>query len=93
MSSEVVSAQTYTVEKVLNVAYRDKKIKFLLKWEGWNDPGDNTWKPPNTGFSIKIPKKSGDAYNYLLPIWNRPNQGPLNKPKRVQNNFKKPANR
>jgi Chromo (CHRromatin Organisation MOdifier) domain len=39
------ASEIYTVERVLDVAVRDKKIKFFLKWDGWDKPSDNTWEP------------------------------------------------
>ena len=37
----------YIVEKILSIKWDDYDdcVKFLIKWEGYEDPSDNTWEP------------------------------------------------
>ena len=35
----------YEVEKILQTKLMKGKKKFLVKWKGFDEPGDNTWEP------------------------------------------------
>ena len=43
-SDEEEEENVYVVEKILAHKLRKNKIFFLIKWEGFDDPKDNTWE-------------------------------------------------
>ena len=41
----VDSDETYEVEKILDRKGKGKKVEYLVKWKGYDDPDDYTWEP------------------------------------------------
>ena len=39
--------EEWHVEKILKCARVEGKLKFLVKWEGYDSEDDNTWEPMN----------------------------------------------
>ncbi|CAD5211289.1 unnamed protein product [Bursaphelenchus xylophilus] len=44
-SSSGEGEETYVVEKILNHRKIRGKKEYLIKWQGYDDPADNTWEP------------------------------------------------
>lgn len=36
---------TYLIEKILNMKIEEGQRQYLIKWQGYDDPNDNTWEP------------------------------------------------
>ncbi|KAE9550871.1 hypothetical protein FO519_005916 [Halicephalobus sp. NKZ332] len=45
--SEGVEENEFFVEEILDkrIVGREKKVEYLIKWKGYNNPEDNTWEP------------------------------------------------
>ena len=42
---EVSVENEYVVEKILDKRGHGKKVEYLIKWRGYDDPKENTWEP------------------------------------------------
>ena len=40
-----MSDEEWEVEKILDHKYVSQKLKYLVKWVGFDNPSDNTWEP------------------------------------------------
>ena len=55
--SSAEEEEEYVVEKILDKKYDGGVPYYLIKWEGWNDPADQTWEPAeNLGSSPDLLK-------------------------------------
>jgi hypothetical protein len=45
MSSDGTDSEQYVVEKILNKRFVKGKVEYFIKWQGYEDPSDNTWEP------------------------------------------------
>uniref|UniRef100_A0AC34GLL4 Chromo domain-containing protein n=1 Tax=Panagrolaimus sp. ES5 TaxID=591445 RepID=A0AC34GLL4_9BILA len=51
---ESVVENEYVVEKILDKRGHGKKVEYLIKWRGYDDPIENTWEPVENCVSFYI---------------------------------------
>uniref|UniRef100_A0AC35FY62 Chromo domain-containing protein n=1 Tax=Panagrolaimus sp. PS1159 TaxID=55785 RepID=A0AC35FY62_9BILA len=60
---EAVSVENeYVVEKILDKRGSGKKVEYLIKWRGYDDPAENTWEPINNCDCPDLIKEFEAAY-------------------------------
>jgi hypothetical protein len=42
---EIDGEEEYTVERILDARVHRRRLQFLVKWRGWDNPDSNTWEP------------------------------------------------
>ena len=42
---EIDGEEEYTIEQILNARIYRRRLQFLVKWRGYENPDDNTWEP------------------------------------------------
>ena len=58
-----------TLRKKLTQSSRKSDIEFLVKWEGYDDPNDNTWEPWSELRTVKATHDylRAKKYDFLIP--------------------------
>lgn len=46
-------AEEWEVDEILDSKYKWRKLKYLVKWKGYDNPKDNTWEPPGNLINAK----------------------------------------
>jgi hypothetical protein len=61
----------YEVEKILNHRIDGSELQFLVKWLGYDDPGDDTWEPisqlQDCAYKIAEYQRSLQPFSVVLP--------------------------
>jgi hypothetical protein len=45
---QINSEEEYAIEQILNARIYYRRLQFLVKWRGWDNPDDNTWESEDT---------------------------------------------